>query len=348
MKVIIDDKIPFIAREAEILFDEVVYLPGTEFKNCVEVKSADALIVRTRTHCDRALLSGSNVKFVATATIGYDHINADDLRRLDIRWTNCPGCNASSVGQYVRNCLALICKRDGCHMENFTVGIVGYGHVGKEVYKALKEASCKLLVNDPPLAEAGGADVDLVSLDELARKCNVITFHTPLINDGVHPTFHLADEIFFDKVACRPVVINAARGGVVDELALMKAYADKKIGDIIIDTWEDEPHINLALMNEAFIATPHIAGYSADGKSNATRMALRAVCKYFSVPIADEKKFLEFTAPPSLPAGCMPTGDMVADWLKLYNPADDSMRLKHNPELFEKLRGDYPLRREMF
>lgn len=348
MKVIIDDKIPFIARVAEKLFDEVVYLPGAEFKNRAEVKDADALIVRTRTHCDRALLGGSKVKFIATATIGFDHINADDLRTLGIEWTNCPGCNASSVGQYVRNCLALICQRDGCRMEDFTVGVVGYGHVGKQVCKALKNAGCKLLVNDPPLAETGGADVDLVSLEELARHCNVITFHTPLITDGAHPTYHLADEAFFGKVACHPVIINAARGGVVDEQALQRASGDKRVGDMIIDTWEGEPHIDLALMNKAFVATPHIAGYSADGKSNATRMALRAVCRFFEIPIADEKEFIELTAPPSLPADCVPTGDVMTDWLRLYNPADDSMRLKHNPEMFEKLRGNYPLRRETF
>lgn len=161
MKVVIDDKIPYIAEMAKKLFDETVFLPGAEFGKSGEVKDADALIVRTRTLCDRTLLEGSSVKFIATATIGFDHIDVGDLEALGIKWTNCPGCNAASVGQYVRNCLALSSMFDGKAMSDYTVGIVGYGHVGREVYKALRSAGCKLLVNDPPLAEQGGAEIEL-------------------------------------------------------------------------------------------------------------------------------------------------------------------------------------------
>lgn len=348
MKVVVDDKIPYIKAAASRLFDEVVYLPGTEFRNSREVCDADALIVRTRTHCDRELLGGTSVRFIATATIGFDHINTSDLERLGIRWANCPGCNASSVGQYVRNSLALVSNAEGRRMKDYVVGIVGYGHVGHEVYKALRQAGCSILLNDPPLQEVGEADVALVELSDIAKECDVVTFHTPLQTDGNHPTFHLADSDFFAQLARKPVIINAARGGVVDEQAMIKAFGCGMIDKMVVDTWEDEPNINHELLKKAAIATPHIAGYSADGKSNATRMALRAVCDFFGIAIDDESEFLRLTAPPTLPPDCIPTGDVMKDWLALYNPLDDSERLKKHPEQFEWLRGNYPLRREGF
>lgn len=348
MKVVIDDKIPYMAEAASSLFEEVVFLPGAEFAVSSELRDADALIVRTRTHCDRDLLADTNVKFVATATIGFDHINTADLGQLGIAWTNCPGCNASSVGQYVRNCLAVLSLSANCAMDGFVVGIVGYGNVGREVHKALSQSGCRVIVNDPPLEESGGAGVDLVSLEELADKCNVITFHTPLVTGGQHPTFHLADSGFFARLKHRPAIINAARGGVVDECAMLKAFDRGLISDMVVDTWENEPDINLKLLDKSVIATPHIAGYSADGKSNATRMALRTVCGFFGIAISDEDRFMEQTAPPPLPPGCTPDGETVKDWLALYNPLDDSRRLKSHPGRFEQLRGNYPLRRESF
>lgn len=347
MKVVIDDKIPYIAEMAKRLFDETVFLPGAEFGKSGEVKDADALIVRTRTLCDRTLLEGSSVKFIATATIGFDHINLGDLEALGIRWTNCPGCNAASVGQYVRNCLALSSMFDGKAMSDYTVGIVGYGHVGREVYKSLRSAGCKLLVNDPPLAEQGGVEIELVDFGVLAEECDVVTFHTPLIKDGAHPSYHLADSDFFEQLKHKPIIINAARGGVVDEHAMMRAYAKGLIGRMIVDTWENEPRIDPALLNSATIATPHIAGYSADGKSNATRMSLKAVCEFFDIAL-DEQEFLSLTSAPSLPLDMVPTGNEMVDWLRLYNPLDDTLRLKGRPDAFEWLRGNYPLRRESF
>jgi len=348
MKVIVDDKIPYIREAAARLFDEVVYLPGAEFGKSTELRDADALIIRTRTKCTRQLLEGTNVRFIATATIGFDHINVDDVKALGIEWTNCPGCNASSVGQYVRNCLILTSAQSGKSMADYCVGIVGYGHVGREVYKALETMGCRILVNDPPLEAQGGADVPLVSLSQLARDCNVITFHTPLTREGECPTFHMAGAEFFKSLQSKPIIINAARGGVVDEVAMLEAKAAGLTSNLIIDTWEHEPDIDDRLLNEALIATPHIAGYSADGKSNATRMALRATCAYFNIGIEDEAAFLQQTAPPLLPASLLPTGDMLRDHLLLYNPLEDTKRLRQAPALFEYQRGNYPLRREQF
>ena len=337
MKVLIDDKIPYIKEAAKWLFDEVAYLPGIAFQDSPEVKEADALIIRTRTLCNEALLGNSKVQFVATATIGYDHIDTAFMQRAQIGWTNCPGCNASSVAQYVRNsilCLGSIGK----------VGIVGYGHVGKAVRQALEPIGCEVLINDPPLAQFVKSPdchpVNLSTLNTLAEQCDVITFHTPLTYNGEFPTFHLADEEFFRRLRKTPVIINTARGGVVDERAMLHAHDKGLISEMIIDTWEGEPHINLDLLQKAFIATPHIAGYSADGKSNATRMALRALCHHFGIDICDEDRFMTLTAPPPLPQRSM------TDALSLYNPLSDSARLKAAPANFEALRNNYPLRRE--
>ena len=346
MKVVIDDKIPYIREAAARLFDDVRYVGGSSFKQSGEIETADALIIRTRTQCNAALLEGTSVKYIATATIGYDHIDAVYLASKGIEWTNCPGCNAASVGQYVRNALYLVCQRREIQPDALAVGIVGWGHVGRQVEHALAEAGFRTILNDPPLQEAGNTERPFASLDTLAQDCDVITFHTPLTTDGAHPTYHLADAAFFEKLQRKPVIINAARGGVVDEQALLTASERGLVSDMIIDTWEGEPHINPVLLNKAFVATPHVAGYSADGKSNATRMALRAVCRHFNIPIWDESEFLQLTAAPPLPPDIRPSGDIVADSLLLYNPLRDSERLKARPADFELQRGDYPLRRE--
>lgn len=348
MKVLIDDKIPYIRQAAQLLFDQVAYLPGAQFANSAELQDADALIIRTRTQCNRQLLQHTPVKFIATATIGFDHINTQDLQSLGIQWTNCPGCNAASVAQYIRNSLIVITRRLGIQMQDLCVGIVGYGHVGRQVYHALQQAGCTLLVNDPPLQAQGTSDIPLVSLDHIAAHCNVITFHTPLTTSGPHPTYHLADTTFFSTLQRKPIIINAARGGVIDEQALLAANTQGQISQMVIDTWEHEPAINTTLLSQALIATPHIAGYSADGKSNATRMALRALATFFNINIGDEAQFLQLTAPPSLPPTMQPTGNTHADHLQLYNPLNDTRRLKQTPATFEQQRGDYPLRRETY
>lgn len=337
MKVIIDDKIPYIRESAEKMFSEVVYLPGSAI-SATDVKDADAMIVRTRTCCNKYLLEGSSVKFIATATIGYDHIDTQYLKDKGIEWTNCPGCNATSVGQYIESCLLLL-QRHGLLKENPTVGIVGVGHVGTQVAKKLEKWGCPLLFNDPPKAESYKS-VSYCSLQELAEKCDVITFHTPLTRSGDYPTWHLGDKKFFGQLQKNPIIINAARGGVVDEKALLEAYNVQQVRAYVLDTWENEPNISPTMLEKAFIATPHIAGYSADGKSNASRMALTAVCQYFG--IKPEFSIL----PPSLPSSMKPASTEEERKLQLYNPLTDSNALKQHPEQFEYLRGNYPLRRE--
>ena len=338
MKVIVDNKIPYIKGNIEKIAEEVVYLSGQAFTK-EEVKDADALIVRTRTLCNRDLLEGSRVKFIATATIGFDHIDTAYCSEVGIAWTNCPGCNAGSVEQYVHASLLLLKRHKGLDLEKATLGIVGVGHVGKRVQRMAEALGMRVLLNDPPREDNG--ETGFVSLQTIAEECDVITFHTPLNREGKYRTFHLADEAFFGNLKRTPYLINSSRGEVVSAEALLKALETGQIKDAVIDTWEGEPDISLELLRKVFVGTPHIAGYSADGKANATRMSLEALCQYFG-------KSAEFgIVPPVLPEKTYSENPEEA-YLELYNPMDDSLRLKESPEKFEWFRGNYPLRRELF
>ena len=323
MKVVIDHKIPYIKEAIEKIADEVVFLPGHAFTREV-VKDADALIVRTRTHCTRELLEGSQVKFIATATIGYDHIDVDSCREAGITWTNCPGCNAGSVEQYVYSVLLLLEREKGLELEKSTIGIVGVGHVGSRVKRMAESLGMRVLLNDPPRSDKG--EQGFVDLETIARECDVITFHTPLNREGTYATYHLVDEDFLFSLKRTPYIINSSRGEVVDTASLLAALSAGKVKDAIIDTWEYEPNISRELMEVALISTPHIAGYSADGKANATRMSLEALCEFFGM----EKNFS--ISPDEGP--------------KDYDPTRDSEWLKASPEKFEWFRGNYPVRRE--
>lgn len=332
MKIVVDDKIPYISDALALMGVEARYVPGAEISP-EDVSDADAIIVRTRTRCDERLLGDSKVRLVATATIGFDHIDTDFLARKGIAWTNCPGCNAGSVAQYMRSTLLLLQRDLGLRLGEATIGIVGCGHVGARVKAVAEELGMRTLVNDPPAALPGS-----VSLERIEREADVISLHVPLTLGGPWPTIHLADEAFFGRLRRKPIVVNTSRGEVVDNRALLHALETGAVRQAVVDTWENEPHISLELLDRVYIGTPHIAGYSADGKVNADNMTIDALCRFFSLPHPG------MIAPPPLPKGFVYTGDP----LQLYNPLHDSERLKARPEAFEQLRGDYPLRRESF
>ena len=287
MKIVVDDKIPFIREAIAQISTDVIYKPGIAISPD-DIHDADALIIRTRTRCDETLLKGSKVSFIATATIGYDHLDIEYLKRAHITWTNCPGCNANSVGQYIHSCLLLLEKEKGYNLSKTTVGLVGVGHVGHAVIEAIRPLGVQILLNDPPqkeaLRKAGKPHEFFLKMEELQEKCDIISFHTPLITKGPYPTFHLANKTFFNALKEQPIIINTSRGAVVDNTDVLQALKDGIIRDAIIDTWENEPNINQELLNLIYIGTPHIAGYSADGKANATRMALTALCNHFHFP----------------------------------------------------------------
>lgn len=339
MKIVIDDKIPFIRETIDEIADEAQYIPGHEI--CAEnVKDADALIVRTRTRCDKHLLEGSKVSFVATATIGFDHIDTSYMSEAGIDWMNCPGCNAASVAQYVKSTLILLSRNRGLNLKESCLGIVGCGHVGEKVKEVANELGMKVLVNDPPRQERGDNE-PFVNLNDIAEKCDVITFHVPMIKEGNHTTWHLCNSRLMKKMKKKPFIINTSRGPIVDNLALMEALNEETIKDAVIDTWENEPDILIPLLNKVYIGTPHIAGYSADGKANADNMVIEGLCRHFGIT---NRYHID---PPALPNTFRLPNDQNDAALALYNPLNDSEKLKSHPERFEWLRGNYPLRREI-
>ena len=219
MKIIIDNKIPYIKEAVQRIADEVVYAPGKDFTPEL-VRDADALIVRTRTHCNRDLLEGSRVKFIATATIGFDHIDTEYCKQAGIEWTNAPGCNSASVAQYIQSSLLVWKSVRNKRLNELTIGIIGVGNVGSKVAKVAQDFGMRVLLNDLPREEKEGAE-RFSSLEKIAEECDIITFHVPLYKEGKYKTFHLADEVFFQSLKRKPVIINTSRGEVIQTLSLI-------------------------------------------------------------------------------------------------------------------------------
>jgi len=347
MKVIIDNKIPYIKGALEP-FAEVIYLPGKD--TTAEIaKDADAIITRTRTKCNEELLAGSTVKMIATATIGYDHIDTKWCEANGIEWKNAPGCNSWSVVQYIMAGLHTLALEKKMKLEGMTIGIIGAGNVGSKVAKYCQLIGMNVLVNDPPRQRNEGND-GFVSLEEIQEKAEIITIHTPLTYEGADKTFHLIDEKFIDSCSQDFFLINAARGEVADTHAVLTALKFGKIREAIIDCWEKEPEIDLDLLEHTFISTPHIAGYSRDGKANGTSMSIREISKKFGLGI-DNWKCSNVELPEKTLIEIDGTGktdqEVIAEAILFTYPIlGDSNRLKFYPRAFEKQRGDYPIRRE--
>ncbi len=310
MRIVIESHIPFIQGKLESAGHSVVYLPPEEITTDA-IRNADALIIRTRTRCNATLLDGTAVRHIATATIGTDHIDLDYCRCNQIRVDNAPGCNAPAVAQYVLSTIAAV------RPDAKTIGIVGVGHVGSIVDRWARANGFKTLLCDPPL----GLNTPL---ETLAAEADVITFHTPLDST----TRHIADAEFFSKCAKKPLIINAARGAIVDTPALVEAIEQGRV-TAAIDCWEGEPEISARLLELAAVATPHIAGYSLEGKQRATAMAIRAIDPSIAVELPPVAKA------PSLAA-------IAAS----YAPLADTAALRANPEAFEALRNTYSFRPE--
>jgi erythronate-4-phosphate dehydrogenase len=347
MKIIIDDKIPYIKGALEPIAD-VVYLPGKKTTPEV-VKDADAIITRTRTICNEKLLAGSSVKFIASATIGFDHIDIQYCKRAGIIWTNAPGCNSKSVEQYIASALMVLAEQKGFDLADKTIGVVGVGNVGAKVAHIAGIFGMKVLLNDPPRARAEGTEA-FVELDEILEKADIITLHVPLIPDGVDKTFHLADQAFFDKAKKRPILINSCRGEVVVKESLKTAIRSGRISGTVIDCWVNEPDIDTILLELVDLGTPHIAGYSKDGKAKGTSMSVQALSRFFGLGIDDwECKDVELPSSTLIEIdGTGKTEQQILSEaiLATYDIRNDDQSLRNAIESFEKLRGDYPVRRE--
>jgi len=347
MKIVADNKIPYLKGVLEP-YAEVVYKPGPEISNG-DVRDADALIIRTRTKCDEELLKGSHVKFIATATIGFDHIDREYCRKNNISWTNAPGCNASSVQQYIASVLATLGSSISSIPEKPVIGIVGVGNVGSKVEKLARILGMDVLLNDPPRERAEGG-TQWSTFREIQENADIITFHVPLISEGRDKTYHMAGREVLDRIHQDTVLINTSRGEVVDNAALKQALNNGQIKTAILDVWENEPEIDRELLNLVKLGTPHIAGYSRDGKANGTAQSVRAVSRFFGLGLDDW--YPGDVEPPQNPVIQLSDQDIrpreaVYNAIKAtYDVSEDDERLRRNPEEFEKQRGNYPIRRE--
>lgn len=347
LKIIIDNKIPYIKGALEP-FAEVLYLPGNQTTPEV-VKDADALITRTRTICNKELLQNSKVKFIATATIGYDHIDTEYCKKAGIEWTNAPGCNAESVNQYIASAIFSWSMRKRIDLVGLTIGIVGVGNVGTKVARTCEILGMKVLLNDPPRARMEGTG-NFVSLETIQNEADIITFHVPLNMNGIDKTYHLGNENFFQNLGKKPLIINSCRGEVIDSEAIYDALEAGDVSGFIADCWEDEPNINLDLLNQTEYGTPHIAGYSKDGKTNGTMMSVQAVSRFFKLGIDNWQPSgveLPDITTIEIDGNQRREYSILAEAiLSTYDIENDDDALRTAPHLFEKLRGDYPVRRE--
>ena len=347
IKIIADKDIPFLKGVFEP-YAEIEYYPGSQITNKV-VKNADALITRTRTKCNRELLHDSNVKFISSATIGFDHIDTDYCKKNKIEWTNAPGCNSSSVQQYVAAALIYISGKYDFSLKIRTIGVVGVGHVGTKIVKLAEYLGMTVLMNDPPRVRNEGL-CGFVSLDGILRDCDIITFHVPLNMSGEDKTYHMIDENLLDKVNPGTFIINTSRGKVANTGALKNVLRSGRVAGAIIDVWESEPEIDVDLLDLVDVGTPHIAGYSADGKANGTAMSVQALSKYFNIGI-DNWRPVNIPVPDNTEININNRSEsgenIIAEAIiNTHNILEDVMRLRQSPETFEKQRADYPLRRE--
>ena len=331
MKVIIDSAIPYIRGVVEP-YAEVVYCKATEIDSIV-VRDADALVIRTRTKCCRELLEGSRVSFIATATIGRDHIDEEYCRATGIEIASAAGCNARGVLQWVAAALRHVAESDGKRPKNYTLGVVGVGNVGSLVVEYARHWGFNVLMCDPPRKEREGGD--FCPIDEIIRQADIITLHTPY-DDSTH---HLINGERIAAMRPDAVILNASRGAVVDNHAVAESshrYA--------FDVWEDEPHLNHEILHRAMLATPHIAGYSQQGKANATAMSINALARHFGLPLDTWR-----------PEDVTPTTPRLIDWNEMCatienycDIAAETSILKSTPESFETLRNEYRYREEYF
>lgn len=336
IRIIADDNIPFLKGRLEQAGVEVIYTGQWGFTPEL-VKNADALVIRTRTRCDEHLLGGSGVRLVATATIGTDQIDREWCEKNGITVRNAPGCNAPGVAQYVWSSLL----RLGFDPRRDTLGIVGCGNVGSIVRDWGIRLGAKILVSDPPkeslLRPGEGSGIEYVGLDELLRRSDAVTLHTPLTRSGRWPTYHLIGERELQLIGDGRIFVNAARGPVTDFKALKPHIVSGRLRGVI-DTWEGEPEVDRELLDAVSYGTFHIAGYSREGKERATRMVLESVADVLGIR-ADTS---------GLEGPYCGTPDLTAERITgSYDPGKDTAALRGAPEEFDRLRGEYDYRREV-
>lgn len=347
MKIIADQDIPYLKGILEP-YANVNYLPSTAISP-ETVRDADAMLVRTRTRCNRFLLQGSHVAFIGSATTGTDHLDHDFLKQAGINYVHAPGGNAMSVVQYVLAVLFEISIKYQSSLKGKTLGIIGAGTIGSRVGRFARLIGMRVLYYDPPREEKEGAE-GFVPLDKLRTEADFITLHVPLNTTKPHSTLHIIDSSFLARMKPGAFLINAARGPVVDNLALLNALKNEQVQGAALDCWENEPDISMELLDYIDIATPHIAGYSRDGKANATARIVQELAAWFGLPL--QHWYPENLEAPSAPEIEIPQGANTTEArirhavLHTYSVASDDYRLRSHPGSFEQLRNNYPNRRE--
>ncbi len=353
INIIAGESIPF-AKEAFEGLGSVRFLSGRSITSA-DLKDTHILLVRSITQVNEALLHGTPVEFVGSASAGVDHIDTSYLKARNIGFASAAGSNANSVAEYVIAALLILGKQHGFGLAGKTIGIVGVGNIGKLVKDKAEALGMHPILNDPPLSETG--QIDHRSLQE-ALACDVVTLHTPLTTEGPYPTYHLLNEHTFKWVQPSVIFINAARGEVVDSDALMKVITHKQIGPTVLDVWEHEPDIDWNLFEAVTLGTPHIAGHSLDGKANGTFMIYTALCKHLGVE-SSWNPVLSLPPPnvPSIEIDNQPQSDQeqIQEIVtKIYDIEADYHQMqkllaspsKERPTLFDALRENYPVRRE--
>lgn len=354
MRIVADANIPFV-RECLSSVGEVRVLSGREITPQV-VADADALLVRSITAVNEPLLAGSKVRFVGTATIGFDHVDVSYLQRSGIGFASAPGSNANSAAEYVIAGLLEIGRRRRISLEGKSIGVIGVGNVGGRVARKCEGLGMRVVRNDPPL-QRQTSDPQYVGLEAL-YDCDFITIHTPLTREGIDKTFHLADAFFFAQLKPGAVFVNASRGAVVETAALKAAIRAGRLGAVVLDVWEGEPNIDVELLGMVDLASPHIAGYSFDGKVAGMIMIYRSLCERFG--LAPEFDVTDFLPVPEIPRLEVETGDAGDDELlariaeRIYSISRDdrdTRQIANQPResrgrFFDSLRKNYPVRRE--
>ncbi len=354
MLIVADENIPLI-DEFFAGFGEVRRFAGRAIDR-QSVAQADVLLVRSVTQVDRALLEGSPVRFVGTCTIGTDHLDLDYFQQAGITWSSAPGCNARGVVDYVLGSLLTLAEIEGVDLARRCYGVVGAGEVGGRLIEVLRGLGWEVLVCDPQRRASEGGDY--VSLEQLIERCDVISLHTPLTRHGEHRTWHLLDRQRLEQLRHGAWLINAARGPVVDNRALREVLLQREDLQAVLDVWEEEPTVDAALADLCVLATPHIAGYSLDGKQRGTAQIYQAFCRHFDYA---EQVRLEALLPApwvsqvSLNADADPAWALATLCRAVYDPRRDdadfrrslSQDVAQQRSAFDGLRKHYPLRREI-
>ncbi|UEB94276.1 4-phosphoerythronate dehydrogenase PdxB [Pseudomonas sp. HN2] len=353
MLIVADENIPLL--DAFFAgFGEIRRVPGRSIDRAT-VEQADVLLVRSVTNVNRALLEGSKVRFVGTCTIGTDHLDLDYFNEAGITWSSAPGCNARGVVDYVLGSLMTLAEIEGVDLSQRTYGVVGAGEVGGRFIKVLKGLGWNVMVCDPPRQIEGG---DYVSLEQIIQQCDVISLHTPLTRSGDDATWHLFDQQRLRQLKQGAWLINAARGPVVDNAALREVLLEREDLQAVLDVWEKEPEVDVALAELCVLATPHIAGYSLDGKQRGTAQIYQAYCAFIGQPADIQLSDLlpaAWLSEVSLHGGSDPAWALAMLCRGVYDPRRDDADFRRSlvgnvaeqRAAFDMLRKQYPVRREI-